>query len=479
MSEVKQFEFWPFYWGLSNDDFITQEWGFIYSEWIDNQPSTDFIKVWRKPKKQFSPSNPIESFIEADWDLYWLDDSWNILDMSWNTVYTRSDNNQYVNWIEFNGYLRLAVYKWTANDVAIDRIDISNIDSDWSWDVTEDYKTLSKPTDRDIPMQVVAWTIIIWVWTTVHTIDTNNVVNNYDNLANSKIIDITKSGNIKLFCENWDVIYWDWESDVQSQTLNIWNEIKDVYNQWGTDYLIIWDTFSDAEFWILNWFNVKTIWRKNYSFWIDLDKFWFDRWFWVQQSIEYRKNLFYLIVNTSAQKYIYTYGSKLLWIPKWFSNVLSQASNWNEISTIYAMKLTKDNSDLYISYQDNAFNDLVETIDFSDFTAQESWFLITKTFNWDSNLIKKRINQINVVVSNTAVNNTIDIQYAKDWDTNFTSIKTIDSDYDKKTRETIYNTQMDIWDFYDIKFKLVLNSWVGEWPKLHWLNIIYDSNIEI
>ncbi len=139
-----------FYGGFSDDRFIGIENSFRYGKAVEIRKNPNSLTLAYKVEKDFAPDARVLAMvtIQSTGDLIAFGTNgkiWRKAGGTWAHVYTDTGGASIINAIEYNDYL------YWATSGNIHRIAISNIDDDWTGDVTEDYKAFSNGNSNAHP----------------------------------------------------------------------------------------------------------------------------------------------------------------------------------------------------------------------------------------------------------------------------------------------------------------------------------------
>lgn len=489
------------------NDFSWWEWDWFYywppwayRAWynIDTRTLENWLKL----------SNKFEIVSNYEWDIYSVNKFWPksfFTDYGWWVTYfyydwvykfqlswlTLAHNQIYGSWkmhrtADNKDYL----YAFSATDNSI--WTYHRIELDFSW-ATYNIATRTQwlwdtnPIRNNLPTLSLPWRIIWAYWNTIFQIDWAEVITTLVTLPKScEIINITNfQDTFKVFFNgikwdnwntNWYIAYWDWTDYTFQQVVEYSNSpIQNVISDWAVEYAVFGDSYT-ADLYIIQWLQRSEL-RINTE-----GSTWNSRYLWYEWW-----NREWIIYITWQDKFLadclYSYWNFFPWTSKslipenswilfnkiWFWNqtIYWYANDawWTNIWTIYA-KSTLFNS-----------------------TPNAQWFIYSYAMTWNYWLYtEKALKSIYVSYNLYTDTDSIKIYVKKDWwpyslNSDWrTLLKTITwTDYKAKRWCRISTNEIwaiNLWNFYQLEYKVELNAGSTRSPILHWIKTIYDDNLK-
>lgn len=478
MAFEKQSITWKdFYWGISQDDYLTTGNQVLYAENIDLTSSSDYIQLWKNSEWRYTTTDYVNGFIHAesgtnkqvfaytdDGKIYDTEDGTVESTAIWDIIYTA---------FRFNWYIYFVSNHSTA---PFSRITDANAygNSNWAWMSVNFtlWTNISSTWWKIYPvLTYLDEFFYIWIWNTVYQVDNTDAVESFA-IFDDDIVWLTRVGwVIKVYTKRGTIAFWDWESTSVDSVISIYEPIRWVISNGKIDYLICWHSDFQSRIKLLNWYTVQELSNARYSEVL---------WDYIWKVALTKPNLLHKIWDTIyfvqdgiTWEDVYRFWTNNPVIKAWFNVWLAQDSNGNNISSIYSLYGIEFTSvDRLYVWVDSNSQTAFEYIDINTTSPiyKDEWYLILNPFDWWSKTIRKKIEYIMLSTSNCDASETVELQYSIDW-WSYSSIQTINS-WTSLTRTEIYD-HLDF--FYDINFKIIMSSaWSSDSPKLHELRLVYS-----
>lgn len=478
-----------FYWGMTQDERMWWDLGFIYSENIDPISNTWYFELSKKPVKSFFTGTA--SAQEITHLLLVFDDivaftEFNIYSSNiWDTTslwglpwWTKKDYKQvwtfwdYVYWTYVDS-------TWSPTVINLFRFLKSDIQA-WSITITAPYTwfTWTLPdfdNTVDYYLQEQIWTsIYLTIWEIIYELDYwTNTINTFDIFKDTITWLNYAWWHFKVITEWGLLMLWDWYSQSISEVISLWQSTFWSTQIADTDYVFTWTTWSTI--WsqlptlnLLNWYQLQKMFSISES-----DVIWEKRFrikYIGQQSLTTIKNFVIMIDrDDSTNDRIAVFWNNINWFPRAYFLINTKSSDWTSFNGIKSLLWVWNK--LYIAY--NNANHWVDIIDFWLFNTasyEASGHLITNLEDMWDKIVRKGQNTLISKVSWVDATHTVKIDKNIDlwW---FTNITTINSQ-----PEHWISKQSTVWDFREIALKYTLTSW--DWttsPRVYWLNLDYEN----
>ena len=379
----------------------------------------------------------------AFWNSWWIyrKRSW-----TWVKVTTDSPANPILSAIEFNGY----IYRTTA--WYLHRLLKTNISDDISATDVINRQALNSVSYH--PLLVRTWTLYVWNWKSVDTVDIGNVFQTGIVVESNAVVKfLDKLGStikITMQIDLWwyNMYLWNWVTDTPDQSLPIyWIELKQskIYN---------WLHFFSTNVWLwaLDWYRIYPV--KNIETFND-----------NINSISVFND--YLLVWWTWG--VYSYGSKNKNYPPAL-NLERRTSNNNAADVVWA--IFSDWTDLYVSWSNWATYGIDKL---STTVYCTSWELVTRWYYADEfHKIKEAI-IASIWWKPLITWQTITISYSVDWWAYNQLVQFTSTSDNKRTySEDIFVES----EFQYIQFKVVF---VWPWtstPELYNIQLLFNNDIQ-
>lgn len=339
--------------------------------------------------------------------------------------------------------------------------------------------------ENSYKMSVISlpWRIIFWYNNTIFKIDQYEVITKLISFPkNAKIIEITYfQDTFKIFYniwKNWYINYWDWFSNSVSQYIKYENSaILTVVNDWWNDYVVFWNTLT-SDLYISQWLQRQQL-RVNVENWLNWTNNRSILWPWVM-----REWILYIVwKNKEGFRNIYTYWNFFNWTNK-------SLVPWNTISWVEWILNTTlywDNS-IYFLANNKIYSQSMIIWDWRH-SNNQTWYIISYPCIWNSWIhTLKALKKIYIWYSLHDERDSISIYIKKNWwpfsNSNnwFVLLKTITwPEYINKKGYKISENEinnLDLWDFYELEYKVVLNVFYNTTPILYWIKTHYLDNLK-
>lgn len=257
---------------------------------------------------------------------------------------------------------------------------------------------------------------------------------------------------VRVYTDSWNLTIWDWvtENGGLQDSYELWIKINWVNNFNWVDYI-----FSRDWLYFLNWTIPQIIWYKNWSKYLDFQKFDFEyinTWF-----PKIKKFIF------CATKNNWWNDLSVVWQRQWgfpinFSNIYYN-ENREKIIQIQPLSETNRGDNLWciIFYKKkNGWYgiDYYSLENFEQFN--DSWYIITKEYEWESLIFTKYARELKLYCDELKDNESLKIEASINWQ-DFFEIKTLTKNNSWKNG---YYSILDFKrEFHKIVFKLTLTWW--------------------
>jgi len=483
MAFSKQSITWnKFYWGVSNDDKLTQPAQVLYAENLDLKRNSEFVML-----NPYSTEKVLTNWKDIDWFINVSQDTWNQKTFGWwedgviyyvlwtDNVpdYTATSASDIVNAIEFNDYTYFMTVWPSTTDIKYDKILSDNMyDLTWALAQTTLATWLTWTQADKYPMyNYLDAFLYIWVWKTVYREDSAWVQETF-NLWTADIVWITQQWWVfKLYQSDGRVIFWDGLSESADSVVNINDEIRTVISHQWIDYIVWWASWFYSQLYFMNWYKAELI-----QSWIDSQipnspqsdrssKFYIKWDIWKLITFDWQL----LMINQDWLDSIYSFWNAKQWFPKWFEQIFYVWPDGTSADFISWLGNSTSNTSFFYGYSYPAsaiWNFLAD-----DSTYIRTWSMILPIFDAWTKTTKKKIEEIRVYAQDVSSLSTLVIKASIDWWA-FGTIWTVTSDW----RTEIYS---EVSNFYDIVFQIDFDiDWAatanyGNNPKLYELKLIY------
>ena len=412
MAEIFESSRTSFFAWQSEDDSIWVEWTYLYWENIESKRFWKFIELYKAPQESINDVDTGWSIPRLwqetpnpNWSdpIFFLCDDGKIIRSDWVLLYTESWSRdlKYHSFNVWDSYYFTSVLG-TNNPMRLNQILHSDIDSSWAWSVSEDILNwdpleLIEPWNSWYHRFLVVWNIVyISSGSKIAKFNHNTwLVESQFDFFPSDIVGMTYwAGNIKVFLKNWLMYLWDWvDSEQPLDIVPLWEKLENATSIWAIDYVIWWDLWDLAKFFVLDWRRLSEINSKQYS-----NLLWFRKFdvstTWNYQNIDNVDNQIFLVDQQKdvvwAPYRIASYWNKINWLPKWYSVDVTKNSNWNPIESLTFIFQTQWK--LFYGFSNGTWDRWVDFIDLSQATQPyaDEWFIIDKLFDgWDIIAVKK------------------------------------------------------------------------------------------
>lgn len=471
-----------FYSGISQDNKVYQEWQYAYGENIDWMSDWYWLQLSKKSNKQvLTWTNAINTIISpfgstyfrAWWDgwvIYTensidntpakiLSNSWNILNILYANGYLWmiivDPNNQtlwYIAKIQDHTFTELSLDIWVSL-----------------------YDIYRVPPMLNLPNNTFA----VW-W--ISLIICDNTTNTINSIPSWYITWMSLHWTtLMTYSNNWMVYYWQKDTtDATHKTYKIIWQIKiptfiDRVTSFGwSDYVLSveWRIFEVAWQWFNEILTPSYSKRLNDSSVLSSKLNFklanaFDN-----QTINSLWSEVILTWNDTYRAWLYIYWNLFAWLPNWLHKIVWQNYNYTNFDTIYTSSFRWFDNKLLYSYKSGATY-WIDYIDFNWFNTYKDWFILTPVENCNTNIYKKKIQEVKIITSNTSWNNYIKLYIRYNW-WSWNLLRTINNTADTIERTTI-NTSWK--EFLDIQFKVEFHNDAGltNSPILHELAFEYET----
>lgn len=444
MSEIFKNNTTSFFWWASEDDAIWLEWTYNYWENIEVKRFSKFVELAKAPINSFSHIQTLSTmnlWMEApnplwiDW-IFFLWDDGVIMRSDWVQLYEESGTRD----LKYHGFnvwdaFYFTASWWVSNPMRLNKILHSDIDSDWTWNISEDilnWDTLEliEAWFTEYHRFLVVWNIVyISSWGKIAKYNHNTwLVEAQFDFFPSDIVWMTYwPWNIKIFLKSWLMYLWDWVNEQQPlDIIDLWEKLENAKSIWAIEYVIWWDLWWLAKFFVLDWRRLKEINSKQYSRLLWIDKFNVTT-TWNFQNISNANNQIFLLDYLDEWAWeirLSSYWNKINWLPKWYSVDLTRNSNWNTMWKLSFIFVTQWK--LFFWYSNSSTDRWVDYINLTqnNWPFISEWLIIDKLFDWWDIIEVKKEEKIiwKCIIEEWT---SIDIYQSKnEW--NFELIKTVD-----------------------------------------------------
>jgi len=477
MSNIKYITYQNFYWWISQDDYLTQPNQVLYSTGLNLNSDTYSVKLeaWYTTDITTNDNDMYCWFyvedsgwnrsVAAAWQdgevyLYWgtndtpdftFADGWsvmNAINMGW-----------YVYFIRASGTSQIKIWKMDENNTSI------------TW-VTETISTtgdtLPNATSKSIyPLyNYNDEYLIIWVWGTIITLDSSNVVTNY-NIFSNAIISIEKIwSQFKICSTDGTVAFWAFWAAAISESFKINNYLRWAIDKDSLSFIISWFNTAQTNIHLSSWYSAPIIASKYNWDRLDVDKFKvsLDR---PQQLTKVWNTVFFVNETSNIYDSLWSYWNNISSLWDSFQELFRINPNGTgKINSIYWFQWPSNNT-VYLSITEGWVEKLAKYTERS--SIEGTWYMILNTLDWGDRTRKKKMIWIYVTVSWCSADNPIVISASFDqW--SYTTIGTITNEWDSERVEI--STPTNTWQ--DVNFKITLTDW-GAWqPVFHWMRVKYE-----
>lgn len=437
-------QFWPHYWGISEDDTLMAKWQVLYSENMDLTSNSSFINLTRTPSSYMSAMTyeTVSMFYDSRvWRLICDDNSSLYRNGNWTAVWTVET---------VLGYWVAADYLYMIdNKEDIWRIALSDVtQASWSTYLTETETSLPSSTVQNF--HIIALEDVTYIWyeqnlyvitNSTWTIDSSS---SYDFISDDIVWMTIISNTIKIYQADGRVLLWQGIGNTSpTEIVDLWVPINHVYQVANTDY-----AFSAWRLYLVNWYTLMDLIHGYYSDELNSDKIEIDRnaIFGSWQVMGYLNGVFYIAWNDSGLNLwdwtttywwasVLTFGKKKQVLPNALNVFNNYASTGYKYSDVYAIMIeqwrTSYNDIVYIAYKDTNGSYWVDKLTPSEWdyypNQNAEWILIYWRF--DSWLIDTDKKEAKVTIrADLQANDEIDLMYIDNTDdtgNNLVAIETI------------------------------------------------------
>lgn len=404
---MEAIKLWESFGGQSRDDVNWKQGSFIYSEGIDNISSLQYIQVSRKPKRVWTGDEKISHVLECGTGnerkhknilvFGYKGHVWNLEDkeplyyyQGWATNHKVYENSwkpiyKYVTYSDWYVCYFAPKLVWTQENHAMllstdilykNEIDMNRKWSDQIWDKTFAYWDGGNVADRMLSWNygsvVIGVYIYIYIRFEIFRVNINTWEVRVFRVTSWDIAGIVYSWIFKVYEKSWKMFLWDWKSENPSQLYDLETSIDKIGTMKGLDY------FTSKE-WIfmLESVNVRDLYRKNRSFYLNHEKFITN--LPRGENIISSNGLLYLLekIKDGWWYRFVVFGNKVSWAPLSYT-VWHIAKNYKEVTA-----MSKSIDWIYIAYEDYDWSFGVDFYDFFDIEnceKQEEGFLILREY---------------------------------------------------------------------------------------------------
>ena len=461
---------WTWFTWLADNNIIWTKWQYANESYnIDTQTEPNWVKLTPAITEYHTTTDkPTVILNLADYWKTWIltfTDDWKIYN-NWTLIYTLATWYTIYDAVwQYNSLWEFYVLFFTKD--WINRLDITDNSVDVDW------KTFTSETLRKYPINVY-WEIYfisedkfyrldnIWTLSSIYTFPTQDKV---------KWITFFQD-NFNIYMSWWN--YWrQYLFPILSTTpyYNIiweWLPFLWVVNQWWLDYVVTWFNKLYSDLYLVSWTQRKSLkinweWGNSRQFtWLLYTRL-EDIYIWWEYKSNDRLYRFWNYYNWYAQELI-PFLWWLDWEVKCINSSISALYIWTSANKVYELELNQPPSKYQVNWE------IVSTI--IDFWSPET---------------KKFLNELHIAYEHI----TTDIStrwwtitlYARKWQTdNWTTIKTHYS-FDDIWVVKVYAQELTtiwFWDFYQIQFKLKLESENDNTttPFVKKVRVIYTDNLQ-
>lgn len=494
MAEIFENNRTSFFAWQSEDDAIWPDWTYLASENIEVKRFWKFVELAKAPINSINDGDTsavMKLWIDTPNPL-WIDpiffmwDSGKVIREDWVNVYTETWSRSIRNHV-FNLWdaLYFTTSDGSSNPMRLNKILHSDIDSNWTWSVSEDILSWD-------PLELIeAWSWwfhrFLVVWTKVYiSTDTKIAEFNHNtwvvdaqyDFFSSQIVWMTYWWwHIKVFLKNWLMFLWDGQNAEQPlDIIDLWEKLENAISIWSVEYVIWWDLWGLSKFFILDGRRLRPINKKQHSRLLWIDKFNITT-TWNVQNIARSDNQIFLVDRLESWWSTFrvaTYWNKINWLPKWYSVDLTKNSNWNTMGNMNFIFSTQWK--LFFWYSNTPSDRWVDHINLeqTDWSFASEWFLIDNLFDWwDIIKIKKeeKLYWKCVIPSWTS----IEILQSVNWSA-FVSCKIIDENSVLDNWVfTLSQTSFNKTNYRQVAYKVILSTTnTSNTPRWYWFKTKYS-----